>query len=212
MRTQQETSADTLKRYGEAVELLEEAAEQVATAQQRETENAVKPLLKGLIEVADTQTLAAKELQRVLAGLNEILARSKQDATEAAAAAPRLPFSARLSGAGHVLTRQQQLIERLESRLTILDMPNPRAEQIRARVEAAASGLSMGLQRIERTMRQHGLEPIAAIGRPFDPELMEVIDTIADTGKPAGEVVDEFRRGYLWNGNVFRFAQVRVAK
>jgi molecular chaperone GrpE len=69
----------------------------------------------------------------------------------------------------------------------------------------------MSLQRVERALRQHGLEPILTLGQPFDPERMEAIDTAEGTGRP-GEVVEEVRRGYLWNGRVFRFAQVRVAR
>lgn len=46
----------------------------------------------------------------------------------------------------------------------------------------------------------------------FDPERMEVVEVVIDSGKPAGEVIEEVRRGYFWRGRVFRFAQVRVAK
>ena len=70
----------------------------------------------------------------------------------------------------------------------------------------------MTLQRVERSMAQYGLEPIPAVGQPFDPELMEVLEVVLDSGAPPGEVVQEVRRGYLWNGRVFRYAQVRVAK
>ena len=70
----------------------------------------------------------------------------------------------------------------------------------------------MSLQRLERTLRQSGLEPIPCIGQPFDPETMEAVDAAAATGLPAGQVVEEIRRGYLWRGRVFRYAQVRVAK
>src|SRR5712692_2835394 len=58
VRTQQEQSAETLKRYSEAMTALESATEQVTDAQQREAQEAVKPLLKGMIEVADAQILA----------------------------------------------------------------------------------------------------------------------------------------------------------
>jgi molecular chaperone GrpE (heat shock protein) len=47
---------------------------------------------------------------------------------------------------------------------------------------------------------------------PFDPELMEVVEAVADSGQSAGEVIEEVRRGYLWHGRIFRYAQVRVAK
>ena len=70
----------------------------------------------------------------------------------------------------------------------------------------------MGVQRIDRALQQHGLEPIPCAGETFDPERMEVIEIVTDTDRPAGEVIDDVRRGYLWNGRVFRFAQVRVAK
>jgi len=207
VRTQQEQSAEVLKQYSDAFSALKISAERAAAALERESAETVKPFLKGLIEVADAQALAAKELQRVVAGVNEILDR-EQTVEPDATAPPRLPLLARLAGAGHVLARQQALIDRLKA----CDLPRPLAEQVRERLDAAAAGLAMGLTRIERTMRQHGLESIPAVGRPFDPERMEVVETIADSGRPAGEVIEELRRGYLSNGAVFRFAQVRVAK
>jgi molecular chaperone GrpE len=70
----------------------------------------------------------------------------------------------------------------------------------------------MSVQRVERALRQQGLEPIPAAGQLFDPELMEVLEVVADSGRTSGEVVQEIRRGYLWKGRVFRFAQVRVAR
>ncbi len=56
------------------------------------------------------------------------------------------------------------------------------------------------------------MEPIAAIGEPYDPELMEAVEAVRGSGRPSGEVLDEVRRGYLYQGRVFRYAQVRVAK
>jgi molecular chaperone GrpE len=41
---------------------------------------------------------------------------------------------------------------------------------------------------------------------------MEVLEAVPANGRPAGEVVEEVRRGYRWRGQVFRYAQVRVAK
>ncbi len=77
---------------------------------------------------------------------------------------------------------------------------------------SAADGYSMSQRRIERALPQLGLEPIECIGEPFDPEKMEVVDTVADADQPDGTVVEEVRRGYLWNRKLFRFAQVKVSK
>ena len=88
-----------------------------------------------------------------------------------------------------------------------------RIEQISRGVFKVNPGsLLTALQRLERAMRQHGLEPTEAVGQPFDPERMEVLEAVTDSGRPPGEVLEEVRRGYLWNGRVFRYAQVRVAR
>jgi molecular chaperone GrpE len=88
----------------------------------------------------------------------------------------------------------------------------PAAAAVAAKLGAAVTGLRMSEQRVERLMREVGLEPIEAVGRPFDPEAMEAVEAVEGNGQPSGTVVDELRRGYRWRGRVFRFAQVRVAK
>jgi molecular chaperone GrpE len=70
----------------------------------------------------------------------------------------------------------------------------------------------MSVQRLERALQQHGLEPIPCVGQPFDPETMEVVEVVPQSDGGGSEVVEEVRRGYLWRGRVFRFAQVKVAK
>jgi molecular chaperone GrpE len=85
-------------------------------------------------------------------------------------------------------------------------------ERVRGFVESVIAGYTMSLQRLDRLLDQHDLEALASVGMVYDPERMEVLDTVAGTGKPSGEVIEEMRRGYLWRGRVFRFALVRVAK
>jgi molecular chaperone GrpE len=70
----------------------------------------------------------------------------------------------------------------------------------------------MSLERLDRALRQQGLEPIPTEGRTFDPESMEALEPVAGTGRPAGEVVEEVRRGYVREGKVVREALVRVAR
>jgi molecular chaperone GrpE (heat shock protein) len=41
---------------------------------------------------------------------------------------------------------------------------------------------------------------------------MEVVEAVTEAGRERTEVIEEVRRGYLWRGRVFRFAQVRVAR
>src|SRR5262249_20497279 len=84
-----------------------------------------------------------------------------------------------------------------------------RAEQL---VASVIAGYTMSLQRVERALAQHGLEMIPCESRLFDPERMEVVEAVADSGRPPSEVIDVVRPGYLWRGRVFRYAQVRVAR
>jgi molecular chaperone GrpE len=150
-----------------------------------------KSLLNALIDVADTQQRAAAEMNRVAKTVADIV-----DYETTATNAPKPSFFRRLLGV----------------RPTAATIDLETLERLRETIDAAVAGLEMGLQRIGRGMRTHGLEPIAAIGVQFDPESMEAIEVVADSDRPAGEVVIELRRGYRWNGRVLRYAQVRVAK
>ena len=60
--------------------------------------------------------------------------------------------------------------------------------------------------------KQLGVSPVETVGTQFDPEVHEAImnepsDTVAD-----GEVLEEFRRGFLINGKLIRPAMVKVIK
>src|SRR5262249_3446877 len=106
------------------------------------------------------------------------------------------------------VTVQQEDTKQRERRL----QAQQAADQVRELLGSRLTGYSMSLRRIERTLEQYNLEPIACVGEPFDPEMMEVVEVAADPNRPAGEVLEEVRRGYLWHGRVFRYAQVRVTK
>jgi molecular chaperone GrpE len=191
VRAQQEQTASALQRLDAALRQLEAPP----------ADASVESLLKALIETADVQLLAARELQRVAEAVKMAL-----DAESAASAPkPRLPLLGRWLGIGRLYDHLAGLEQRLAPRV-------PQSERIRGLVESAAAGLAMGLQRIERTMRQHGLEPIPAVGHDFDPEAMEALEAAIGSGRPPGEVVEEVRRGYRWNGKIVRYAQVKVAK
>jgi molecular chaperone GrpE len=85
-------------------------------------------------------------------------------------------------------------------------------ERLRQMIVSVVTGYTMSLQRVERSLHQYDLEPIAVVGQPFDPETMEVVEVVTESGRTTTEVIEEVRRGYLWRGAIFRFAQVRVAR
>lgn len=86
------------------------------------------------------------------------------------------------------------------------------------RALAAGSSDANFLEGVAATQRQFlkalqdaGAEPIASIGRPFDPGIHEVVATVpADGGIAPGTVSQEVRRGWRLKGDLLRPAQVVV--
>jgi molecular chaperone GrpE len=52
---------------------------------------------------------------------------------------------------------------------------------------------------------------IPTVGQPFDPKHHEAIASKPTAEAPAGQVVAEHRKGYLWGDRVLRPSQVIVA-
>jgi molecular chaperone GrpE len=191
-RAQQEQGAEALGQLGEALAALQQGRLSARLGEDQARDEALRPLLKTLVDIYDALSLAEREVRRVQESLLPLVEQSA--APDQAPAAPSI--WARLFGRGPTIAEQRPAA-------------GDRARQLLASV---LTGYTMSLQRVERALRQHELEPILTVGRPFDPESMEVLEVVIDSERPSGEVVGEVRRGYLWRDRVFRFAQVRVAK
>lgn len=63
-----------------------------------------------------------------------------------------------------------------------------------------------------KVLEQTGLEPIEALGKPFDPALHEAVAQEATDAYPPGTVSQEVQRGYKLHARVIRAARVVVAK
>lgn len=61
-------------------------------------------------------------------------------------------------------------------------------------------------------LQKEGLESIEAIGQSFDPNYHQAIDQVDTEEYESGTVVEDFRKGYCFNGIVIRPSMVRVAK
>ena len=73
-------------------------------------------------------------------------------------------------------------------------------------------GLRVVHRRMLDVLAQAGVEPIQAVGQPFDPGLHLAVGVDASGRAPTGVVVTEQRRGYRASGGVLRFAQVVVSR
>lgn len=58
---------------------------------------------------------------------------------------------------------------------------------------------------------QYRIQPMHAVGKPFDPRYHEAVQREQVAGVPEYSVVRELRKGYLYGENVLRPAKVSVA-
>jgi len=77
--------------------------------------------------------------------------------------------------------------------------------------QALIDGVKVTLKKLFDLLRNEGVEIIEAAGKPFDPELHEVVSTIPlkDCQKPS--VLEEIRKGFTMKGKVIRPSVVTVA-
>jgi len=187
VRAQQEQNAETLQRLGEAVDAMHQPGTDDTIAEDGPT----RSVLKGLVEVADALALACQEVERLAQ-----TSATSLDQLRRLAAAERRSLWARWFGGSH-------------QGVYLAGAAALRAQQL---LDSVLTGYRMSVQRLERVLDQQGLDTIPCAGQPFDPERMEAIEAVADSGRAAGEVLGVVRAGYEWNGKVFRHALVRVAK
>ncbi len=88
-------------------------------------------------------------------------------------------------------------------------------EAAKKRDDAQGGQLSKGLEMVHGQMKavleRHGLKPIEAVGKPFDPRVMEAMMQEASESEE-GTVLEEFQRGYMLSSKVIRCSKVKVAK
>jgi len=82
--------------------------------------------------------------------------------------------------------------------------------------EGSVSGLLEGVELVLRELHallaKHGVTPIEAQDKPFDPALHEAMAQVPDGSRPANTVVEVFQRGYQLRGRLLRPARVVVSR
>lgn len=74
-----------------------------------------------------------------------------------------------------------------------------------------ADAVRMIHQKLLVLLAKEGVRPFESRGKLFTPELHEAVAVAETEDVASGAIVDELRRGYLWNDELLRPAQVRVA-
>jgi molecular chaperone GrpE len=84
-----------------------------------------------------------------------------------------------------------------------------------AEASAGAEGYRRGVELIHRQLmellRQRGVAPIEALGTDFDPHRHQAVAHGPVPGRREGEVIEEYRRGYMLGNRLLRPSMVKVA-
>ena len=116
--------------------------------------------------------------------------RERQQVTEAAAA--------------DLLEELLPLVDDLERAL--------RADPGSEGVEAYRRGVELIHKQLLDVLRKRGVRPVDSIGADFDPHFHQAVAHDSVEGHREGEVIEEFRRGYMLGDRLLRPAMVKVAK
>ena len=73
-------------------------------------------------------------------------------------------------------------------------------------------GVELVHKQLLDALKIHGLEPIEAVGEAFDPNQHEALLVTPSDDVPEGQIIEEFRRGYMLYTRVLRASQVVVSQ
>ena len=97
----------------------------------------------------------------------------------------------------------------------------PLADNLQRAIQAAERGGSLDslldgvrgtLNNFEGALVAAGVEPVEAVGKPFDPEMHEAVDTTEVEPDEDGLVTAEYSRGYKMGDRLLRPARVQVGR
>src|SRR5690349_12686432 len=78
--------------------------------------------------------------------------------------------------------------------------------------EAVLEGLRSIANSVQNALTNAGVEPVAAVGETFDPELHEAVDTAEADAELDGRVISEYSRGFRIGDRLLRPARVKVGR
>jgi molecular chaperone GrpE len=78
--------------------------------------------------------------------------------------------------------------------------------------DAYRRGVELIHRQLMETLLKRGVRPIDALGADFDPHHHQAVAHEAASGHREGEVIEEYRRGYMLGERLLRPSMVKVAK
>ena len=74
------------------------------------------------------------------------------------------------------------------------------------------NGIDLIYRQFQDALQKSGVQPIIAVGQPFDPRIHEAVEMVDTTGVPDHHVLEELQRGYKLKDRLLRPSMVKVAR
>ncbi len=108
--------------------------------------------------------------------------------------------------------REYAIVDALRSFLPILDSLDRAAKSDASDLEQIRSGIELIDRQFHDALSKLGVQPIAAEGQLFDPNIHQAIQMEETSEVPDNTVIGELQRGYKIKDRLLRPAMVRVAR
>ncbi|MGD0960526.1 MAG: nucleotide exchange factor GrpE [Methylomonas sp.] len=164
----------------------------------------------------------SRQFKATLDSLNEALSTLRADnralMDELAAGAERLQQQKR-EARREILLEMVDIYDRLSAGYLTLQNYRPlgawfnRSHKQDVRfIESFGGGLEITLRRFEQSLQRRQVFAIECVGRMFDARLMTTLEIGHDPQLENGMVIEELRKGFLFEERVLRLAEVKVNK
>jgi molecular chaperone GrpE len=94
----------------------------------------------------------------------------------------------------------------------LLGHGNDRIGHLTEAARAFEKGYVLTLDRLDEVLGALDVQAIDCAGQPFDPRFMNAVDVQETSEAPEGTVLEVYRPGYVWKGEIFRQPEVKVAR
>ena len=178
----------------------EEAAPEMTALEKRLAEKVALEPEDSAEENIGPKTLP--EAQETIAELNERIVRLTADFDNFRKRAQRDKDEARQFANQGLLEKLLPVLDNFEMALTAVKGADP----------SVRDGVQMILDQLLSVLKESGVEPVDALGQPFDPNLHEALSQEETTEAEEGTVVQQVQCGYKLNDRLVRPARVVVAK
>lgn len=79
-------------------------------------------------------------------------------------------------------------------------------------LDSMREGQRMSLRRLDRILGDYRVRPLEALENPLDPHTMRVVEVESRPDRDQGIVTGELRKGFFWDDELLRPAEVKVNK